>query len=213
MAGKRFGVTKAIPVILLLQFGLSACSGDRNIGTADMKAGPDVSPSSTSVERPQEQEETLTFYFGGDKKAATDEVWSKVGEYVKSKGLNVNFSIHFIPWPDYSSKLLAMAAAGDNWDLNFDSDNSFQQMAARGSYLMLNDLLPKYAPNLYAKYRDPNTLDSVTVDGAIVGMPWNVKMNQRVMPDGARIWPTKQALFARRVRSGRSRTSIPCCMT
>ena len=73
-----------------------------------------------------------------------------------------------------------MAAAGDNWDLNFDSDNSFQQMAARGSYLMLNDLLPKYAPNLYAKYRDPNTLDSVTVDGAIVGMPWNVKMNQRV---------------------------------
>ncbi|QHW34856.1 extracellular solute-binding protein [Paenibacillus rhizovicinus] len=165
----------------MLQFGLSACNGDRNIGTVDMAAEPDVSPASTSAERnPQEQEVTLSFYFGGDKKSATDEVWSNVSEYVKSRGLNVNFAIHYIPWPDYSGKLLAMAASGDNWDLNFDSDNSFQQMAARGSYLALNDLLPKYAPHLYAMYRDKNTLASATVDGAIVGMPWNVKMNQRV---------------------------------
>ncbi|QGG55673.1 DUF3502 domain-containing protein [Paenibacillus sp. B01] len=128
---------------------------------------------------PSEPEATLKFYFGGDKKAATDEVWAAVSDYVKAKGLNVKFDIQFIPWPDMPGKLLVMAAAGDRWDLNFDSDTSYQQMAARGSYLPLNDLLPRYAPNLYAKYKDQGTLGSATVDGEIVALPWTVKMNQR----------------------------------
>ncbi|NUU63221.1 extracellular solute-binding protein [Paenibacillus agri] len=124
-------------------------------------------------------EVTLKMYFGGEKKAATDEVWREVSQYVKSKGLNVNFSVNFIPWTDYSSKLLVMAAAGDRWDMNFDSDTSFRQMAARGSYLPLNTLLPEYAPHLNERYKSDGTLLSTTLDGEILGLPWAIKMNQR----------------------------------
>lgn len=139
---------------------------------------PERNDSEKEMENPQ-TEVTLKLFFGGEKKAATDEVWKEVSQYVKSKGLNVKFSVNFIPWTDYSGKLLAMAAAGDRWDLNFDSDNSFRQMAARGSYLPLNTLLPAYAPHLADRYTSDGTLRSTTLDGEILGLPWGIKMNQR----------------------------------
>ncbi|MFD0693597.1 DUF3502 domain-containing protein [Paenibacillus sp. GCM10027628] len=125
-------------------------------------------------------EVTLTFYFGGDKKPATDEVWAKISEYVKSKGLNVKFDIRMLPFQDFKDKMLVMAASGDKWDLNFDASwLSYKQMAARGSYMALNELLPKYAPNLYNIYKAQGTLSSATVNGEIVGLPWTMKMSER----------------------------------
>ncbi|WP_238323126.1 extracellular solute-binding protein [Gorillibacterium massiliense] len=156
-----------------------------------MLAGCRESPAGTSIDAPsqtswkgngtgtEEREVTLQFYFGGDKKAATDEVWAAVSDYVKAKGLNVKFAVHFIPWPEMPEKLLVMAASGDKWDLNFDTDSSFQQMASRGSYMALDDLLPVYAPNLYEKYKSLDSLSCVKIDGQIVALPWTIKMNQR----------------------------------
>lgn len=157
-----------------LALGLVGCAGNRDFRLEDQLLAGDRSSVQTT-----EPEVTLQFYFGGDKKAATDEVWAAVSDYVKSKGLNVKFSINFIPWPEYPAKLLVMAAAGDRWDLNFDSDASFRQMASRGSYLPLNDLLPLYAPHLYENYMQKGTLLSATIGGDIVGLPWTIKMNQR----------------------------------
>ncbi|MCL6457704.1 MAG: extracellular solute-binding protein [Gorillibacterium sp.] len=177
MQGKPLRKSLLIASTLLLLLAALACSSSRNAGMS----GEDVdNGSSTPTPIKQvEPEVTLKLYFGGDKKVATDVVWSAVSEYLKSKGLNVKFSVNFIPWPDYPSKLLVMAASGDRWDLNFDSDNSFQQMASRGSYLALNDLLPQYAPHLYAKYMEQGTMAATTMDGEIVGLPWTIKMNQR----------------------------------
>ncbi|GIO13477.1 putative ABC transporter substrate binding lipoprotein [Cohnella xylanilytica] len=169
-------------------FGLLAgCSGGNkggNNGSNGAASPPASSPSasggsSESSGKPEE-EVTLKFYFGGDKKAATDEVWSAVSDYVKQKGLNVKFDINFIPFNDFKDKMLVMAASGDNWDMNFDGDwLSYKQMAAKGSYMALNDLLPKFAPNLYKKYEEQGTLSAATVNGQIVGLPWTMKMNQR----------------------------------
>ncbi|GAE05582.1 extracellular solute-binding protein family 1 [Paenibacillus sp. JCM 10914] len=153
-----------------MAWGLSGCLGNRSA---------DIHDSFTSVTPTDEPEATLKFYFGGEKKAATDEVWAAVSEYVKGKGLNVKFSIQFIPWPEYYEKLLVMAAAGDRWDLNFDSEGSFRQMASRGSYMALDKLLPEYAPSLYRKYQMDGNLRSTTMNGDIVGLPWSIKMNQR----------------------------------
>ncbi|QJD87056.1 extracellular solute-binding protein [Cohnella herbarum] len=180
-----------LSVILLLSIVLAACSGkNNNAEPSKESASSAVSPSASasapqseaaSEEPPKEEEEvTLKFYFGGDKKAATDEVWDKVSEYVKAKGLNVKFNINFIPFGDFKDKMLVMAASGDKWDLNFDGDwLSYKQMAAKDSYMALNDLLPKYAPNLNKKYEEQGTLEAATVNGKIVGLPWTMKMNQR----------------------------------
>jgi len=127
-----------------------------------------------------DQPVTLRFYFGGEKKAATDEVWEEIGQYVRSKGLNVKFDVRFIPFKEYPDKLLTMAAAGDRWDMNFDADwLNFKQMAAKGAYMDLKQLLPKYAPALYKKYEETGNLQSATLHDQVIGLPWNIKMNQR----------------------------------
>ncbi|MCC3373999.1 extracellular solute-binding protein [Cohnella sp. REN36] len=176
-----------IPLLLagtmLLGAALSACGGNdgaRSSGDAG-PTGPASAGASASPSAAGEEEATLKFYFGGDKKAATDEVWSAISDYVKSKGLNVKFNVNFIPFGDFKDKMLVMAASGDNWDMNFDGDwLSYKQMAAKGSYMALNDLLPKYAPNLANKYEEQGTLSAATVNGQVVGLPWTMKMNQRL---------------------------------
>ncbi|MEK8130013.1 extracellular solute-binding protein [Paenibacillus filicis] len=154
---------------------------------AVLAAGIGLPGCSTHSEHPgtygtdtQEQEVTLKLYFPGDKKSAMGEVWSAVSSHVKEKGLNVKFDIRFIPLGDFKEKMLVMAASGDTWDMNFDGDwLSFNPMAAKGAYLALNELLPQYAPNLFARYQGQGTLGAASVNGQIVGLPWTIKMNQR----------------------------------
>ncbi|TVY01457.1 extracellular solute-binding protein [Cohnella terricola] len=175
-----------VALVLLMAWTLAACSGGNNSKGEASSPPPSEGGSSPSASEPaspspsKEEEVTLKFYFGGDKKAATDEVWGKVSEYLKAKGLNVKFDVNFIPFGDFKDKMLVMAASGDKWDLNFDGDwLSYKLMAAKGSYMALNDLLPQYAPNLTKKYQEQGTLEAATVNGEIVGLPWTMKMNQR----------------------------------
>ncbi|MCR2807055.1 extracellular solute-binding protein [Paenibacillus soyae] len=164
--------------VLILSLLLAACSSGG--GNNNPEASPDAGNGNAPGKAAQEEEVTLKFYFGGDKKAATDEVWNEISKYVKGKGLNVKFDINFIPFGDFKDKMLVMAASGDNWDMNFDGDwLSYKQMAAKGSYMALNDLLPEHAPNLYKKYQEQGTLEAATVNGQIVGLPWTMKMNER----------------------------------
>lgn len=187
MHKKKSGLI-ALVSVMLLSLALSACgggsansanSGNESSGSASNSAG-NASSANGTTGAGSDEEVTLKFYFGGDKKAATDEVWGKISDYVKSKGLNVKFDTNFISFGDFKQKMLVMAASGDSWDMNFDGDwLSYKQMAAKGSYMALNDLLPKYAPNLYKKYQEQGTLDAATVNGKIVGLPWTMKMNER----------------------------------
>ncbi|MGG6310429.1 extracellular solute-binding protein [Paenibacillus macerans] len=171
--------------VLLLGLVLSGCGGNSgggggNSGNAGENGGQNEPAANGTEPSSSGEEVTLKFYFGGDKKAATDEVWGKISEYVKSKGLNVKFDTNFISFGDFQQKMLVMAASGDSWDMNFDGDwLSYKQMAAKGSYMALNDLLPQYAPNLYKKYEEQGTLSAATVNGKIVGLPWTMKMNER----------------------------------
>ncbi len=122
---------------------------------------------------------TLHFIFYGDKKAATDEVWDKIAEYTKDT-LNAEFDVQFIAGTDFTQKLLVKAAAGDAWDLNFDSDwTCYYQMIANDSYMELDDLLPKYAPDLYKVYQEKGILDAAKSKGKVVSLPWTMSMNNR----------------------------------
>lgn len=122
---------------------------------------------------------TLHFIFYGDKKSATDEVWAAIADYTRDK-LNADFDVQFIAGDDYKQKLTVKAATGDSWDLNFDSDwTGYYQMAAKEAYMNLDELLPKYAPNLYATYEEKGLLDSMKNKGHIAVLPWTMTMNNR----------------------------------
>lgn len=191
MRQRKARIPMLLTGMMLFSAMLAACGGNNggsgngggtsNAGNASNSGNTSSAGTNDGGNAAKEEEVTLKFYFGGDKKAATDEVWSAISDYVKSKGLNVKFNINFIPFTDFKDKMLVMAASGDNWDMNFDGDwLSYKQMAAKGSYMSLNELLPKFAPNLYSKYQEQGTLSAATVNGQIVGLPWTMKMNQRL---------------------------------
>ncbi len=122
---------------------------------------------------------TLHFIFYGDKKAETDNVWKKIAEYTKDT-LNATFDVQFIAGTDFTQKLLVKAAAGESWDLNFDSDwTCYYQMIANDSYMALDDLLPQYAPDLYKVYQEKGILEAAKSKGKIVSLPWTMSMNNR----------------------------------
>ena len=122
---------------------------------------------------------TLHFIFYGDKKSATDEVWDAIADYTRDT-LNCDFDVQFIAGSDYKNKLTVMAATGDTWDMNFDSNwTGIYQMMAKDAYMNLDELLPEYAPDLYAKYEETGILDSAKNKGHIVCLPWTMTMNNR----------------------------------
>ena len=123
---------------------------------------------------------TLKIIFPGDKKAATDEVWAAISEKFADQ-LNCDFEVQCIPLDDYSQKLLVMAGAGESWDLNFDSNwTGYYNMKAQEAYMDLSELLPQYAPNLYAAYQASGALAAATDNqGRVTALPWTMSMNNR----------------------------------
>ncbi len=171
-----------LAVLVVLSLVLSACSKNTNEPSSSTAPDATTAPSAAPVATPvvEEKEVTLRFYFTGVKKPATDEVWNAISDYVKQKGLNVKFDINVVDYGDYAQKLLVMSASGDTWDMNFDANwLAYQQMASKGAYLNLNELLPKYAPNLAKVYAAQGSLAAATVNGEVVALPWTLKQNVR----------------------------------
>ncbi|WFR58565.1 DUF3502 domain-containing protein [Anaerocolumna sp. AGMB13025] len=171
--------------LLLVISMLAGCSGGKGTKETGEGAGTGETASTTSnggdtgTGTTDLKPVTLHFIFYGDKKAASDDVWKQIADYTKDT-LNATFDVQFIAGTDFTQKLLVKAAAGDQWDLNFDSDwTCYYQMIANDSYMALDDLLPKYAPDLYKVYQDKGILDAAKSKGKIVSLPWTMSMNNR----------------------------------
>jgi putative aldouronate transport system substrate-binding protein len=122
---------------------------------------------------------TLSYIFFADKKSAVDQVWGEIANKYRDK-LNADFNVRFIPGDDYKTTLLMMAAAGESWDMNFEGNwLGYYQMIAMDAYLDLTDLLPVYAPDLFAAYEESGALEAATYNGKIVALPWTMVMNNR----------------------------------
>ena len=147
--------------------------------TPAMEEGDEKAVEEVGVDTTELEPVTLHFIFFGDKKSATDEVWESIADYTRDT-LNADFDVQFIAGDDYKNKLLVKAATGDVWDMNFDADwTGYFQMTANDAYMNLDELLPKYAPDLYAKYEEAGMLEATKSKGHITALPWTMTMNTR----------------------------------
>ena len=122
---------------------------------------------------------TLKFIFFADKKADTDKVWAAIAEKYADQ-LNCDFDVQFIPADDYKQRLLLKAGTGDKWDLNFDGNwQGYFQMIGMDAYMDITELLPQYAPDLYAALEKAGALGAATYNDKIVSLPWTMMMNNR----------------------------------
>lgn len=118
----------------------------------------------------EEGEITLVWYARINKEADCDEVIEKASAMVKEK---LGFNIDIIPLEDYNTKMPVIAASGEDYDIVYTAStvNNYYQNAADGNFLELDELLPKYAPNLWNDVEE-TVWDSVRAgDGKIYGVP------------------------------------------
>lgn len=166
---------RSISTLLATSMAVAALAGCGGSSALAESASAAVDPVTGEALEPV----TLKFIFYGDKKSATDEVWAAIADYTRDT-LNCDFDVQFVAGDDYKQKLLVKAATGEAWDMNFDSDwTGYFQMAAQDAYMNLDELLPAYAPNLYAVYEEKGLVDAMKNKGHISVLPWTMTMNNR----------------------------------
>ncbi len=113
---------------------------------------------------------TITWYVEGDGQPAdTDLVQAEINKILGPK-LGVNLKIMCLPWGDYNNKMQVKLAAGEDFDLCFTSNWSFDYATnvAKGLYLSLDDLIAKYGKD-YSGYVPQKIRDGAKVNGKTFG--------------------------------------------
>jgi putative aldouronate transport system substrate-binding protein len=126
----------------------------------------------------KEELPTLKFWFPGNTPRELDAVLAEVNNRIREEvGAKVQFN--FVPWGDYHNKLRALVAAGEDYEAHFDGDwGAIPTMAPQGAFLAIEDLLPKYAPNIW-KTVEKDKWEGAKYGGHIIGIPWRWPKSER----------------------------------
>lgn len=155
---------------------LAACGSSESTSATTNSIETSVTTATTAT-TDELKPVTLRLFFPGDAKSAAPEVYNAISE--KYPKLNAKFEGNWIPFNDFPDKMSVMSAAGDDWDINFDGNwLSYPRMVNKGAYLALNELLPMYAPDVDAAMKKSGTVTAASIDGKIMCIPWEMKMNQ-----------------------------------
>ena len=130
----------------------------------------------TANDSSQNKEVTLTWYVPNGSNPGDKEVFTAASAYAKEK-LNANLDIISIDGASYNQKMQVVCAGKEDFDIAFTSDWLFNYYTnvVNGAFVELDELLPKYAPKLYASI-DERCWDGTRIDGKIYGV-----INQQVL--------------------------------
>jgi len=174
------GALLLLGICLVLTSILAGCSKSGNSSSPEASASsannsPSASSSETGTQEDVQKEELPpvelvynTIWSG----ATTDlqEVSDALNKLVKEK-INATVKINAIQIGDYDQKMNVINASGEYYDLAFTApwSNDYYKNVANDQFLPLDDLLPKYAPNLWQTV--PKTFwDATRVKGKIYGV-------------------------------------------
>lgn len=112
----------------------------------------------------------LQVYLIGGPARDYDMMLEKLNEKAKAD-LNATVNINWIGWGDFQTKYPLLLASGEPIDLIYASTwTQFYAEAAKGAFLALEDLAPKYMPKSYAEIT-PEFMQQVTIGGHLYGIP------------------------------------------
>lgn len=159
--------------IFLLAGLFSGCSKNTepSKGSQPEPTSENGSPSAGSSSESTLEPVTLDWYMGlWVDYPETSKVMEAVSKIIKEK-LNTTVNFHVYSYADYGTKVSTMLSAGQPMDILFLSPDTvpFLDNAQRGAFYPLEDLLPKYAPNIYASI-PKGAWNAVTVNDHIYGV-------------------------------------------
>ncbi|MDR1766089.1 MAG: extracellular solute-binding protein [Lachnospiraceae bacterium] len=127
--------------------------------TAAAPAGPDIS-----------EHVDLELLMIGDAPRDMDRVTALVNEKL-NKDINATIKFNYTTFTDAMQKYNLALSSGQNLDVIYTATfQNYSQLAARGAFHALDDLLPVYAPKLYAMVPQ-EYWDGVRVNGKIYTVP------------------------------------------
>ena len=114
----------------------------------------------------------LTMYLIGSEKAGHQKVMDALNEKLE-EDLNCSLTVKYIGFGEFDTKYPLVLSGGEEIDLIYTSAwLNYAQMAEKGAYLPLEDLLPKYAPESTAE-TDMDALKQMDDEGHIYFLPSN----------------------------------------
>lgn len=123
---------------------------------------------------------TIEYYMimnGTAQQEDLETVESAINEILEEK-IKVRVNMHLISDWNYDSAMGMIINSGDNWDICFTSNwtNSYKRNVAKETFMDITELLPQYAPTLYANVEE-KVYDALRVNGRIYGA-----VNLQIMP-------------------------------
>ena len=116
------------------------------------------------------KEVELVMYVVSDRPAGQDIVDENMNKLFKEK-LNCTLKINWIGWAEYQQKYPMLYSSGEKFDMAYCATwLNFANLARKGAFRELNDLLPKYAPDNYAMQSE-NALSQASIDGHLYAVP------------------------------------------
>ncbi|WP_130836283.1 ABC transporter substrate-binding protein [Lachnoclostridium sp. Marseille-P6806] len=141
----------------------NAASSAAASGTAPAAEG-DLSTLDTS------KEVELTMYVVSDRPAGQDLVDENFNRLLKEK-LNATLKINWIGWAEYQQKYPMLFSSGESFDMAYCAGwLNFSNLARKGAFMALDDMLKAYAPDNYA-LQSESALSQATIDGHLYAVP------------------------------------------
>ena len=130
-----------------------------------------MAPAAVSADALDTSEEVqLVMYVISDRPAGQDIVDENMNNYFKEK-LNCTLQINWIGWAEYANKYPMLYSSGEQFDMAYCATwLNFANLARRGAFKDLSELLPTYAPDNYAMQSE-SALAQATIDGALYAVP------------------------------------------
>ena len=123
-----------------------------------------VVKDSEEVEEPKGDPTNLILFNVTNELAADhDLVWGKINEILLEK-LNVTVEYRNISWAEYKDKYPMIISSGEQVDILYCMNGTWQGYAEKGAFMDLTDLAPKYAPNLYGSLTEDQIVASTLHD-------------------------------------------------
>lgn len=160
----------------LLAASLMGCASTASGTTtaADTAATASDSQSGTTASIDLSKSVQLQFYMLGDAPQDMDAVSEQINALTQ-QDLNCTVKFNFTTWTDWQEKYNTILASGEPVDLMYTAPwASYGVYAKKGAFLALNDLLPTYAPELYAHVSESDW-EQCKTDGNIYTIPSTYK--------------------------------------
>ena len=150
---------------------MTACSSIEKAPVSEENQETTQKPQEEEKEKEKKQEPVnLVWWTIGSEPKELAAVNEKINEYIADK-IGATVTIKYASWGEYGEKLSKIIQSGESYDLAFGASiNNYQDLAAKGYFTDLTQIIPTVAPALW-DFIPEELWKGMTLNNQIFGVP------------------------------------------